>query len=380
MYPVCVCAIEQNREGVCFLRKTGETERKEVPRALARFLARLDGKTDPLALVPGIPKEEMDRYLSELEGMDYITTRRWNGSLLMAQITLWFAPRRVPAAVRRACRALSLLLAVLWLPVLSLGLMQLLRGNWADGGSDTLGIVLGLLAGIILHEAGHAVTCVGFGGRLVCVGVCVQLLLIPGAFVMPDYIHLPRAARVHMLLSGVEMNFLLAGLAFLAGVVVWGDCFAMLGVVNVTLALLNLGVYYSALEELLGDLDLSEAILTRRSARRTIRRRAGVSGRARIAAVHILFAMQLGILSILILNFKEVLSWIFLLKNSRRGCICFCLRRSPLQGHCFAAGRCLRSQQSACSCSPGRSRSATVVKASGFFSRCCCLPARSMFF
>ena len=129
MYPVCVCSIEQNKEGVCFLRKTGETERQEVPRALARFLARLDGKTDPLALVPGFPKEEMDKHLSALEEMDYITTRRRNGSLLSAQLTLWFAPRHVPAAVRRTCRALSLLLAVICFPVLIIGLRQLLHGN-----------------------------------------------------------------------------------------------------------------------------------------------------------------------------------------------------------------------------------------------------------
>lgn len=317
MYPVCVCSIEQNKEGVCFLRKTGETERQEVPRALARFLARLDGKTDPLALVPGFPKEEMDKHLSALEEMDYITTRRRNGSLLSAQLTLWFAPRHVPAAVRRTCRALSLLLAVICFPVLIIGLRQLLHGNWVDGGSDTLGIVLGLLMGMVFHEAGHAFSCVGLGGRLIRAGLLTQLILFPGAFVELDYIQLPRAARVHILLSGVEMNFLLAGLAFLIGAVVWGDFFAMYGLMNAAMALFNLGVYYfaldgaRALEELLGDLKLSEAILERRTVRQTIRRRAGVSGRARIAAVQILSVMQLSILSILILNIKEVLSWVF---------------------------------------------------------------------
>ena len=317
MYPVCVCAIEQNKEGICYLRKNGETERLEVPRALARFLARLDGKTDPHALLPGFSKEQKEELLSMLEEKGYIRTRRWNRSFLAAQVALWFAPRHIPAAVRRACKTISLLLAILWLPVLIFGLLQLLHGNWTDGGSDTLGIVLGLAAGLVLHEAGHAVSCVGLGGRLVCAGLLTQFFVIPGAYVEVDDVRLSRSERVHMLLSGVEMNFLLAGLAFLAGTIVWGDCLAMAGMMNATLALLNLGIYYfgmdgaRALEELMGDLDLSEAILTRRTARQTIRRRAGVSGRARIAAVHILSVMQLGILSILILNIKEVLSWIF---------------------------------------------------------------------
>ena len=318
MYPVCVCAIEQNKEGVCFLRKTGETKRLEVPRALARFLARLDGKTDPHELLPGFSEEEMDKLLSMLEDMEnIITTRRWNGSFLMPQLTLWFAPRHIPAAVRRACKTISLLLAVAWLPVLIFGLLQFLHGNWADGGSETLGIVLGLLAGIVLHEAGHAVSCVGFGGRLVCAGLLSQFFVIPGAYVEVDDVRLSRSERVHMLLSGVDMNFLLAGLSLLAGTIAWGDCLTMAGLMNVVFGLLNIGIYYfgmdgaKALEELMGNQDLSEAILARRTARQTIRRRAGVSGRARIAAVHILSVLQLGILSILILNFKEVLSWIF---------------------------------------------------------------------
>ena len=361
MYPVCVCAIGKNKAGACFLRKTGETERREVPRALARFLYHLDGKTDPLklaslftaeqmdkllsmlgemermkvprslarylaqldrkndphTLAPQCTAEQMDKLLSKLEEMGYIRSRRWNGSLLAALVTLWFVPRRIPAAVRRRCRALSLLLAVVWLPVLIVGLLQFLRVNWVDGGSSTLGMVLGLLAGFVLHEAGHAVSCVGLGGRLVSVGLLTQFVLIPGAFVEPDYVFLPRAARVHILLSGVEVNFLLAGLAFLASVIVWGDCFTMFGFGNLVLGLLNIGIFYfgldgsKALAELMGDQDLSEAILTRRTARLTILRRAGISGRARIAAVHILSVLQLGILAILILNFKEMLSWIF---------------------------------------------------------------------
>lgn len=317
MFPVCVCAIEQ-KDGVCYLRKTAETERLEVPRSLARFLSRLDGKTDPLALAPGFSIEQMDELLSMLEELHYIRSRRWNHSLFIAQITLWFAPRRIPAAVRRVCRAISMALMSVWLPVLIVGLLQFLRGNWVDGGNGTLGAVLGLLVGIAFHEAGHAVSCVGLGGRLVRAGVCSQLAVIPGAFVEVDYVRLPRAARVHILLSGVETNFLLAGLACSIGVVLWGDFFILFGAVNIMLGMLNLGIYFialdggKALEELLGvDLELSEKILTEHRVRRAIRKRAGATGSARIAASQILCVLQFGILSLLIINLKEVLSWIF---------------------------------------------------------------------
>lgn len=318
MYPICLCCIEKDKSGAFFLRKTGETKRKKVSPARACFLCHLDGKTDPYTLAPDLSAEQLDELLAELKEQGFVSDSRWNGSFLMPQFTLWFVPRHIPAAVRRACREISTALLFVWLPVLIAGMMQILRANWTDGGSSTLGMVLGLLAGVVFHEAGHAVGCVGFGGRFVRVGICSQLVLIPGAFVEVDYVLLPRAARIQTVLSGVEMNFLLAGAAGLAGVVIWGEFFAMFGLMNAMLGLLNQGVYFigmdgaKALGELIGaDLSLSEKILEEHRARRTIRRRGGVTGRARIAATHVLCVLQLGILSLMILNLKEVISWIF---------------------------------------------------------------------
>ena len=318
MYPVCVCAIEQNQSGACFLRKNGEINRLEVPRALARFLARLDGKTDPYELAPNFSREQMNKLLSMLEEMEYITTKCWNGSLLSAQITLlWLAQRRIPAAVRRICKALSMLLAVSWLPILILGLIQFLNGNWGYSGSGTLGIVLGFLLGIPLHEMAHAAICVGAGGRLVRAGVLTQFILIPGAFVELDYVHLPRSARIHTLMSGVEVNALMAGLAFLAGSQAWGEFYTSFGLANLIFAIINLGTYFigldgaKALSELIGsELDLSLDILLDYPTRASLRKQ-GITGRARIAATQILSASQFAILVILILNLKEILSWIF---------------------------------------------------------------------
>ena len=318
MYPICLCCIEKDKSGAFFLRKTGETKRKKVSPARACFLYHLDGKTDPYTLAPGLSAEQVDELLAELKEQGFVSDSRWNGSFLMPQFTLWFVPRRIPAAVRRACRAISTALLFVWLPVLIVGMMQILNGSWVDSGSSTLGAVLGLLAGVVFHEAGHAVSCIGFGGRLVRVGVCSQLIVIPGAFVEVDYVLLPRAARTQTMLSGVEMNFLLAGAAGLAGVVIWGEFFAMFGLMNAMLGLLNQGVYFigldgaKALGELIGaDLSLSEKILEEHRARRTIRRRGGVTGRARIAATHVLCVLQLGILSLVIINLKDVISWIF---------------------------------------------------------------------
>lgn len=60
MYPACVCLIEQNKRGICFLSKTGETKRLEVPLGLARFLSLLDGVLwSVLGLLTLLPIEEL---------------------------------------------------------------------------------------------------------------------------------------------------------------------------------------------------------------------------------------------------------------------------------------------------------------------------------
>lgn len=315
MFPGRTCCIER-RGGVCFVRMPGDCERQEIPRTLAWFLSQLDGKTDPHTILPDYSKRQIRKLIFALEENEYVTTKRWDCTLFPFQCKRYFAPGRASIAVRRWCLLLSGALLLAWLPVLVVGLRHLLAFDITDSGSMILGFILGTAVGLLLHETAHALSCVAANGRLFFAGVMTQMLILPCAFVHIDYVRLPRAARIQTILAGVEMNFFLAGLGFCLMSVSWGDFWLLFGLANLFLALLNSGIYYygldgaRALSELLGtDASLSLDILSKHFVRRVIRKRVGATGRARIAVARVLSVLQLGVLAVLILNIKEIVSW-----------------------------------------------------------------------
>lgn len=315
MYPGRTCCIERSEDGRCFARMPGDRERQEIPRALAWFLSQLDGKTDPHTILPDFSPRQIRKLISMLEEKEYVTTKRWTFSLFPLQCKRYFAPGRASVAVRRWCLLASGALLLLCIPMLMIGLRRFFALDMTDGGSTLLGYILGTVVGLLLHEAAHALSCIGFNGYCFYSGVMMQMFVLPCAFIEIDYVRLPRAARIQTTMAGVEMNFLLAGLAFCLMPVCFGDFWLSAGLSSLFLGLLNLGIYYvgldgaKALSELLGtDVSLSLDILSKYSVRRAIRKKAGATGRARIAVARVLSLLQIGVVTVLILNLREVFS------------------------------------------------------------------------
>ena len=116
-----------------------------------------------------------------------------------------------------------------------------MRGNFA---MLIAGFLMGAVLGITLHELSHAASAVHYGAMLYEMGFGL-LLFMPAGYVMYDsQMVKSRRGQIHVLLAGVRMNFLLAGLSMILLEVIpdAGIFFYFFGRVNLMLGLLNLSI------------------------------------------------------------------------------------------------------------------------------------------
>ena len=211
---------------------------------LVAFARRLDGKTDPADIFPDASADEVQSMLNELGGRDLLRYGRVVGSSFGSVIYSLIIPRRTRARTPIP-RILNLLLMLLWLPVLLIGFQVQIETYWTtDSLQLWLGIALGLLTGVPLHETAHAVATLGYGGRFLEAGVLLQFFM-PGAYIMrnDDYVKKPLH-RAQILAAGAETNLMLCGI-FLwlsypfpqAGCLLFsaGICNLLMGTANLTL-------------------------------------------------------------------------------------------------------------------------------------------------
>ena len=130
-----------------------------------------------------------------------------------------------------------------------------------------LGGILGLLAGLFLHELAHAMACMAYGGYVFEIGVMLKLVF-PGAYVMMDTRPITgRLKRAQVSAAGIEANLLLAGLALFCAVHFPGSSLSLFytALFNTELALVNLLLVdgldgAGIMAELLGLDSLSDAV------------------------------------------------------------------------------------------------------------------------
>ena len=182
-----------------------------------------------------------------------------------------------------------------------------------------VGSVAGMLIGLVMHELGHMFACLAYGGRVFEVGVMLQFLFMPGAYVLMNESKIKkRMRRVQVSAAGIEMNLLLTAIFLIisARFESLSGFFLGAAIQNVFLALLNLTLVdgfdgMAIMGELLGvENVISKARrITRFKFKRKKLEKDGISGKATIAVCYILRGIQIALPLIFALNIVGVITW-----------------------------------------------------------------------
>ena len=234
--------------------------------------------------------------------------------------TLW-VPQKT-AKLKRNATILNWLLFISWLPVFLLGI-HLYSSNepiWIDD-HFILGMILGLVSGIVLHELGHFIAALSSNKSEVYeLGIGLKFLL-PCAYNLIDCEKASRTDKIQIYAAGCEMNALLSGI-FLMLATVWdtfASAFFMAAILNISMVALNMILITGfdgmiLFSQLLG-IDLIElsktinAIVFKRNIRKRFIRK-GLDGFAFVVVSYVLELIKIGYPLLLILNVWEVILWI----------------------------------------------------------------------
>ena len=283
------------------------------------FARQLNGKRNPYLIDKGKSKEDVDLLLEELEAENVIRDKRFFSKFfLFLLVTVW-RPKVTPI-FRMASFIINGLLLISFLPLLSFSIFYFLYYTY-DINFDYMivGSVAGMLIGLILHELGHMFACIAYGGRVFEVGVMLQFLLMPGAYVLMNESNIKkRMKRVQVSAAGIEMNLVLTSIFLIlsARFEVLSGFFLGAAIQNVFLALLNLTFVdgfdgMTIMSELLGvECIVSKAKrITKSKYKRKRLEKDGISGKATIAVSYILRGIQIALPLIFALNIMGVISW-----------------------------------------------------------------------
>lgn len=281
------------------------------------FLRQLDGETDPYSVDESMAPEVVDLLLETCLEIDLLRDKRfYSKSFLYLLVTLW-QPKVTPA-FRVVAAVANLFLLVSFIPMLILSIYLLLF-HTEDLVTDFLvtGTIFGLITGMFLHETGHMFACIAYGGRFFEMGVMLQNLIMPGAYVVINKeIIKSRMKRIQVNAAGVEMNLLLGSvfLSMASVSVPLSGFFLGAALANVFVALLNL-TFINGIDgmnimcELLGVRDLPERAKTILKSPRHRRRlmKDGVSGKLTVIMCIAVRITQIALPVLLFLNIIEVI-------------------------------------------------------------------------
>lgn len=283
------------------------------------FAHQLDGKRNPYQIDRSKSKEDIDILLDELEVENVIRDKRFFSKFfLFLLITVWRP--KVTANLRIASFIINGLLLMSFLPLLVFSIFYFLNYTY-DINIDyiTIGSIVGMLVGIVMHEMGHMISCLGYGGRVFEIGVMLQFLLMPGAYVLMNESNIKkRMRRVQVSAAGIEMNLVLTAVFLIlsARFEILSGFFLGAAIQNVFLALLNLTFVdgfdgMAIMSELLGvECIISKAKrITKNRLRRNKLKKDGISGNMTIAICYALRGVQIALPLIFALNIVGVITW-----------------------------------------------------------------------
>lgn len=268
----------------------------------AAFARKLNGTRDPYKVDKRFTKEEVDDMLEILNYYDILRDKRFvSKSIFALMITVW--KPKVNQTVRVVAFFLNHLLLSSWLPLLVIGMIVFEKNMYiVNDNYIFVGVYLGLLLGLALHEIGHAIATLSCGGKLFEMGVMLRIF-IPGAYVLSDLNRVKsRFYRIQVHAAGVETNFSIVGISLILSVLLYRNGGIFLGAAfsNLILALIN-STFVNGLdgahiigELLCGDMDfINKAKKIVHSKRiRSNFKRIGINGHATVAISYIMVGLQ----------------------------------------------------------------------------------------
>lgn len=270
----------------------------------ADYINRLDGKTSPYRIDESLTRYEVRQLIRELRINKLLDDRKRFRRLGFTVLLTLYIPRCADR-LKKAATVWNNLLMLLWIPALIAGIWTFANGDFPlteSTISPYIWMLLGMAAGMFLHEVSHAAACLSYGGHFFEMGLTCRFLM-PGAYVLIDYSEIKsRFKRAQIDAAGVEMNFLLAGILLL---LVWipgipFDACLYAGIINILTGLLNMAMVFGVdgmnvfCEFLSGKDTLVDvlAVLTSRPMRRALAAQ-GINGRVTIASCYVLAVFQL---------------------------------------------------------------------------------------
>lgn len=281
------------------------------------FIRQLNGKRSPYRIDRTKSKADVDLLLDKLETKEVIRDRRFlSKNILQTLVTVW-KPRITPN-LRLVSFLINFLMLVSFLPLILFSATYfILFVNDISLDYIISGSVVGLLVGLAVHELGHMVACLAYGGRVFEVGVGLNFFL-PCAYVLMNESHIKKRMRkAQVSAAGIEMNLILASICLIMAVHIEIFSGFLLGaaIQNIFLAFLNLALIdgfdgMSIMNEVLGtDCVVEKAKRVTKSKRIKKRlKKDGTSGYATIFACYILRTIQVGLPLVVLLNIVGVIA------------------------------------------------------------------------
>ena len=286
--------------------------------AYIEFITSLDGKTDYRSIGTYSPRVAT-AIINELHSFGLLRESRWLcRSLSFTAYSLIIPKHQSTNSILP--RIINTLLCMLFLPVLIYGLVCLPSViNYLDEVSIA-GIICGYVFGIILHEAGHAIATLSFGGRVLEFGLQTTCVFFPGAYTMiKNDDTLSPYKKMQIDAAGIEFNLLIAGISFILAKrnVHIVDFLYCIGSINIVLGLLNLcnisgNDGSNMLSTLLGAdgsiVDIAKTAVFE-PGRRSFLLSYGSAGRITLCAYCLILFMQVATPALMIANILGVIAW-----------------------------------------------------------------------
>lgn len=319
-YPMCCdwLVFHKNNDDSYVVEDCLNKRREILSSQAVSFLRKLNGLRNPYSIDHNMDRVAVDKLLLRLKSSGFIRTSRFvSKNLISVMYTTMFFHKSKRAV--RIAKKLNIVLLLGFLPVFLIGTFTYVRFGDSDWDYFTAGIYSGLLIGMVLHEAGHAISGIAYGARVFEAGVMFRFLL-PGAYVLMD--DRPVKSSLHLVqiyAAGVEMNLFVSGIAFLFAVFAEdiNGFFLGIAIQNILMAALNVIFIWGLdgekiMSVLFGRRDFVEmaaSVILQRDKRKTLWAK-GFTGKAATVASACICFLQIVFPVVLLMNVVGVVSWI----------------------------------------------------------------------